>query len=107
MAEGFLAQGPAALKGGDRHQIVLHVDIETLRNSVAGRCNFEHGPSVSAETSRRLSCDFSIVPIIENARVSLSTLAEKLAVSRPRELAYGRQRTTWKRSAQGCGGGIR
>jgi len=44
----------------------LHVDAETLRDSVPGRCSFEHGPSVSAETSRRLSCDCSIVPIIEN-----------------------------------------
>lgn len=67
MAETFLAQGPVALKGGDRHQIVVHVDAETLRDSTAGRCNFEHGPSVAAETARRLSCDCSIVPIVENA----------------------------------------
>ncbi|HEY0686621.1 MAG TPA: DUF222 domain-containing protein [Steroidobacter sp.] len=66
MAETFLAQGPAALKGGDRHQIVVHVAAETLRDSAAGRCNFEHGPSVSAETARRLSCDCSVVPIVEN-----------------------------------------
>lgn len=66
IAESFLAQGPAAPKGGDRHQIILHVDAETLRDSVPGRCNFEHGPSVAAETLRRLSCDCSIVPIIEN-----------------------------------------
>jgi len=55
IAESFLAQGAAALKGCDRHQIVIHVDAETLRDSTAGRCNFEHGPSVAAETSRRLS----------------------------------------------------
>lgn len=66
MAETFLAQGAAALKGGDRHQIVVHVDAETLRDSTAGRCKFEHGPSVSAETARRLSCDCSVVPILEN-----------------------------------------
>jgi hypothetical protein len=66
IAESFLAQGAAALKGGDRHQIVIHVDVETLRDSAAGRCNFEHGPSMSAETARRLACDCSIVPIIEN-----------------------------------------
>jgi hypothetical protein len=66
VAESFLAHGPAALKGGDRHQIVVHVAGETLRDSTAGRCNFEHGPSVAAETARRLSCDCSIVPIIEN-----------------------------------------
>src|SRR5687768_5109196 len=66
MAETFLAQGAAELKGGDRHQIVVHVDAETLRHSTAGRCNFEHGPSVSAETCRRLSCDCSVVPILAN-----------------------------------------
>jgi hypothetical protein len=66
MAEAFLANGPAALKGGDRHQIIVHVDAETLRHSTAGRCNFEDGPSVSAETARRLSCNCSVVPIIEN-----------------------------------------
>ena len=66
MAETFLAHGAAALSGGDRHQIVVHVDAETLRDSVAGRCNFEDGPSMAAETARRLSCDCSTVPIIEN-----------------------------------------
>jgi hypothetical protein len=66
VAETFLAQGATALKGGDRHQIVVHVDAETLRDSTAGRCHFEHGPSVAAETARRLSCDCSIVPMIEN-----------------------------------------
>jgi hypothetical protein len=66
MAESFLAQGAAALKGGERHQIVVHVDAETLRDSTAGRCNFEHGPSMPAETARRLACDCSIVPILEN-----------------------------------------
>ena len=66
VAETFLAQGATALKGGDRHQIVVHVDAETLRDSTAGRCHFEHGPSMAAETARRLSCDCSIVPMIEN-----------------------------------------
>jgi hypothetical protein len=42
------------------------VDAETLRESTPGRCGFEDGPSVSAETARRLSCDCSVVPIIEN-----------------------------------------
>lgn len=39
VAESFLAHGAAALKGGDRHQIVVHVDAETLRDSTAGRCS--------------------------------------------------------------------
>jgi len=66
LAESFLANGPAALKGGDRHQIVVHVDAETLEHTSAGRCELEDGPSVSAETSRRLACDCSLIRITED-----------------------------------------
>jgi hypothetical protein len=68
MAESFLASGPQELAGGDRHQIVVHVDSETLKHSHAGRCELEHGPSIAAETARRLSCDARVVRIVENER---------------------------------------
>ena len=66
MAESFLASGPQELSGGDRQQIVLHVDAQTLKHDHAGRCELEEGPSVAAETARRLACDASLVAIIEN-----------------------------------------
>ena len=66
IAESFLASGPQELSGGDRQQIVVHVDAETLKHSHAGRCELEHGPSIAAETARRLSCDASVIRIIEN-----------------------------------------
>jgi hypothetical protein len=66
LAESFLASGPQDLAGSDRQQIVVHVDSETLKHSCAGRCEIEHGPSIAAETARRLSCDASVVAIIEN-----------------------------------------
>jgi hypothetical protein len=66
LAESFLASGPQELPGGDRQQIVVHVDAETLQLSCAGRCELEHGPSIAAETARRLACDASLVAIIEN-----------------------------------------
>ena len=66
LAESFLKHGPAALNGGERHQIVVHVDAETLREGVAGRCELEDGPSLAAETARRLACDASIVSVVEN-----------------------------------------
>ncbi|MGH8175688.1 MAG: DUF222 domain-containing protein, partial [Steroidobacter sp.] len=66
MAEGFLKSGEETMTGGDRCQIVVHVDAETLRESTAGRCEIEDGPSLAAETVRRLACDASIVAIIEN-----------------------------------------
>jgi hypothetical protein len=54
-------------RGTDTHQIVVHVAEETLRDKTAGCCEFEDGPSMAAETARRLSCDASIVRLVENA----------------------------------------
>jgi len=47
-----------------RYQVVLHVDATTLSaNDEPGRSELEDGTRVSAETSRRLSCDASIVRV--------------------------------------------
>jgi hypothetical protein len=66
VAESFLAHGVIESAGGDRQQIVVHVAAETLRDRSAGCCEFEHGPSIAAETARRLACDASVVALIEN-----------------------------------------
>jgi hypothetical protein len=65
LAETFLAQGAMEMNGGDRHQIVVHVAAETLRDGQAGCCEIEHGPSIAAETARRMSCDASLIAMIE------------------------------------------
>ena len=67
LAESFLKHGAETLSGGERHQIVVHVDADTLRDSVAGQCEIEDGPSLPAETVRRLGCDCSVVMMVENA----------------------------------------
>jgi hypothetical protein len=66
IAESFLQHGAEALNGGDRHQIVVHVDAETLKDGCAGRCELEEGPSVPAETALRLACDASLVTVLED-----------------------------------------
>jgi hypothetical protein len=75
IAETYLKHGPAALNGGERHEIVLHVAAETLgRGGDAGapmtadttRCELEDGAAIAAETARRLACDASLVAIIED-----------------------------------------
>ena len=66
MAESFLASDQQALSGGDRQQIVVHVDAQTLRHGHAGRCELEEGPGIASETARRLACDASLVVLIEN-----------------------------------------
>lgn len=66
LAESFLANGAATTTGGDKYQIVVHVDAETLQTGCAGRCEIEHGAHIAADTARRLACDASVVGIIED-----------------------------------------
>jgi hypothetical protein len=66
MAESFLAHGAIEAAGAERHQIVVHVAQETLRDRKAGCCELEDGPSIAAETARRLACDASVVMLTEN-----------------------------------------
>ncbi len=77
MAESFLASGPQELSGADRQQIVVHVDAQTLKHDHAGRCELEHGPALAAETARRLSCDASLITIIENEQGQPLTVGRK------------------------------
>lgn len=62
----ILEHGPAALNGGDRHLVTVHVAAETLRHKTAGCCEIEDGPGLAAETVRRLACDASVVAIVED-----------------------------------------
>jgi len=66
MAESLLQHGAEAMKGGDRHQVVVHIDDATLRKGEAGRCEIDDGPAVPVETARRFACDCSKVEIKED-----------------------------------------
>jgi hypothetical protein len=81
LAETFLAQGAMEMNGGDRHQIVVHVAAETLRDRKAGCCEIEHGPSIAAETARRMSCDASLIAMIESDGEPLNVGRRTRAIS--------------------------
>ncbi|HTY48397.1 MAG TPA: DUF222 domain-containing protein, partial [Steroidobacteraceae bacterium] len=66
IAESFLQHGLETLRPGDRQQIVVHVDVQTLANTTAGQCELEDGPAIAAETARRLACDASLVTLQED-----------------------------------------
>ncbi|MBM5811049.1 MAG: DUF222 domain-containing protein [Gammaproteobacteria bacterium] len=66
IAEGHLAAAQQGNSGGDRTQIVVHVDAATLQRDEPGRCELDEGPAIAAETARRLACDASLVTIVEN-----------------------------------------
>jgi hypothetical protein len=66
IAEGFLAAPDTSSTAADRYQVVIHADAETLRDHAAGRCEIEQGPAIPAETLRRVTCDSSVVRIVES-----------------------------------------
>jgi hypothetical protein len=79
ITEHFLATcgqtGPwQGLKGSERCQIMLHVDIDTLREhsrqdrKEQARCDLDDKHWISAKTAKRLSCDASLVTVLENNR---------------------------------------
>jgi hypothetical protein len=70
MCDATLARPPTGLTGGERYQLLLHVDAATLATdspgasvSGPGSCAVADGPGISPETARRLGCDASIVAI--------------------------------------------
>jgi Domain of unknown function (DUF222)/HNH endonuclease len=66
MSDTILASGPAGRRGGERYQVVVHVEAETLAGeSEDGVCELDHGPGLHPETARRLACDASVVRILE------------------------------------------
>jgi Domain of unknown function (DUF222)/HNH endonuclease len=68
MAETTLSSGLAPAAGGERHQVVVHVDIETLAADEPGRCELADGTAIGPETARRLACDGALVKMTHGKR---------------------------------------
>ena len=73
IAETSLAAGPTQRTGGERYQLVVHVDAEVLSDDEAkGACELDDGPALAPETVRRMACDASLVTIAERNRRPLT-----------------------------------
>ncbi len=66
-AEALVAVSDAALAhegdgrpGGERYQVVVHVDEAVLAEDGEGGCELEEGSALAPETARRLACDASV-----------------------------------------------
>jgi hypothetical protein len=63
MAESFLAGHAATGNGGERYQVMVHLDQEALGPDGALAGTLEDGSRVSAETLRRVACDCGLVAV--------------------------------------------
>jgi hypothetical protein len=64
LATGFLSDAPGgrAGGGGDRYQLIVHLDQDVLAADGAWAAILDDGNRVSAETLRRIACDAALVP---------------------------------------------
>jgi hypothetical protein len=61
LAESFLAGNPVSGTGGDRFQVVVHLDQDVLGPDGALAGTLEDGTHVASETLRRVACDCGLV----------------------------------------------
>src|SRR5438477_6006440 len=80
-ADLALARSDRDRTSGERYQVVVHVDAQTLAQDVDGRCELADGRPLAAETARRLSCDGSLVELQERNGELLSLGRKRRTIS--------------------------
>ena len=96
LAETYLSHGAKTSSTADRYQVVIHVSAETLEDGSGEICELEHGPNVSAETSRRIACDSSIVKLFEDET------GEPINIGRKSRVIPSAMRRLLKARDKGC-----
>jgi hypothetical protein len=72
MAEAALARGPTPLRGPERHQLTVDVDLDSVVHDDQGAVHVRDGPALAPETARRLGCDSSMVSVLNSGGEVLS-----------------------------------
>lgn len=77
-------EAPISGTQAERYQLFLHVEPGTLRaDGEPGRSELEDGTRISAETSRRLSCDCSVVRVTRAEDGSVLDVGRKTRTTPP------------------------
>jgi|TARA_B100002003_G_C14109393_1_gene533586 hypothetical protein len=85
LSEHFLAtstsgNGARALAGGEKYQVLLHINtdqIETAKVSTHNHSHIDNGPMLSPATIRRLCCDASLVASLEDSKGNVLNIGRK------------------------------
>jgi len=84
VADRSLSVDAAARSGPDRTTIMVHVDVDVLRDpGCDGQSRLENGPSGPAEQSRRLACDAAVVEVTHGpeGEVSLGRRTRRISTA--------------------------
>ena len=85
LAEHYIAtvtndSGIKSLAGKQRCQIMLHVDLKTLKGNKSSQeacCNIDNQQWISPEIARQLSCDASITTVMEDDKGEVLNIGRK------------------------------
>ncbi len=70
-------QDPTSLTPPQRHQLVIHIEKNTLNQGVAHNCSVEHGPFLSPASARRLACDTALTTVLEDSDGNVLNVGRK------------------------------
>jgi hypothetical protein len=107
IAESYLNNDPGNSSTADHYQVVVHVSAETVKREAdvtaetssyinADLSHLEDGPHVTAETSRRIACDCSIIGMVEDEE------GEPLSVGRKTRAIPPAMRRALRARDKGC-----
>jgi len=98
VAETYMNAEPVPNSTADRYQVVVHISdrIEDLSDDSDFDACIENGPHVSAETSRRIACDSSVLGIKEDEN------GEPLAIGRKTRSIPPAMRRALRIRDEGC-----
>jgi len=92
VAETYMNSEPVPNSTADRYQVVVHVSAETSMDGP----HIEDGPNVSAETSRRIACDASLIGVKEDEN------GEPLSIGRKTRAIPPAMRRALRMRDKGC-----
>jgi hypothetical protein len=88
LAENFLAGNSATGNGGERFQVMVHVDQDPLAPDGVLSASLDDGTRVSAETFRRIACDCGLVALAgDGAELNIGRRARSIPPAIRRALA--------------------
>lgn len=96
LAKAAAASGTLPAGGGDRPQVLVNLDFETLRDGLRAAHLLGSGEPISARDARRLACDCSLIPAVLGADSVL------LDQGRSRRIFTGALRTALIARDRGC-----
>jgi hypothetical protein len=73
----------APLTPPQRHQMIIHIEKDSLMPGGAHLCSIEHGPFLSHASARRLACDTALLTVLEDNRGNVLNVGRKTRTVSP------------------------